>query len=49
MDRFARNDPQTLAGLKPFMLQQPRPPFFTGIRLIDRPAQDGIAGLIPHL
>ena len=37
-----------VAGLQPFVLQQPDPPFFAGVRNVHGVTQNGVAGLIPH-
>jgi hypothetical protein len=48
VNRFARNDPQTIPRFQPFVLEQADTALRAGIRNIHGIAQNGVAGLIPH-
>ena len=48
MNRFAGDDPQTVAGFQAFVFEQADTPLFTGVRDFHGRAQHGVAGLIPH-
>jgi hypothetical protein len=48
MDRFARDNPQALAWLQPFVLQQAGAPLGAGISHLGSVSQNGVAGLVPH-
>lgn len=45
---FARRDPQALAWLQPFVLQQAGTPLGAGISHLGSVSQDRVAGLVTH-
>lgn len=49
VDRFARADPEAPTRFQPLVLKQADAPLLTGVRDLYGPAQDEVAGLVPHL